>query len=106
MLINSKEIINIINKKKREKKIYKCASDLNTPCIVALFGEDNSRLIAGVRGIGNSEYGVIVYWDEELTEMDTLHIKNCIKMIYRSNGNWRHGYLRLFENELRRRKYL
>lgn len=66
MLINSKEIINIINKKREE--IYKCVSDLNTNCVVTLFGEDNSRLIAGVKGIGNSEYGDIVYWDEELTE--------------------------------------
>lgn len=40
-----------------------------------------------------------------IQDMETSHIKNCIKMIYRTNGNWRHGYLRLFENELRKRKY-
>jgi hypothetical protein len=40
-----------------------------------------------------------------IRDMDTNHIKNCIKCIYKSNGNWRPEYLRLFENELRRRKY-
>jgi hypothetical protein len=39
-----------------------------------------------------------------IRDMDTNHIKNCIKCIYKSNGNWRPEYLRLFENELRRRK--
>lgn len=41
-----------------------------------------------------------------IKDMDTSHIKNCIKMIYRSNGTWRHQYLRYFEAELRRRKFL
>lgn len=41
-----------------------------------------------------------------IKDMDTSHIKNCIKMIYRSNGTWRHQYLRYFEAELRRREYL
>lgn len=41
-----------------------------------------------------------------IQDMDTSHIKNCIKMIYRSNGTWRHQYLRYFEEELRKRKYL
>jgi hypothetical protein len=40
-----------------------------------------------------------------IEDMDTNHIKNCIKMIYKSNGRWRHEYLRLFEKELRNRKY-
>jgi hypothetical protein len=40
-----------------------------------------------------------------IRDMETTHIKNCIKMIYRSNGQWRHSYLRLFESELRRRKF-
>lgn len=40
-----------------------------------------------------------------IKDMNTSHIKNCIKMIYKSNGTWRHQYLRYFENELRRRKY-
>jgi hypothetical protein len=40
----------------------------------------------------------------EISNMNTSHIKNCIKMIYRYNGNWRHRYLRLFEKELRKRK--
>lgn len=39
-----------------------------------------------------------------IKDMDTSHIKNCIKMIYRSNGKWRHQYLRYFEAELRKRK--
>lgn len=41
-----------------------------------------------------------------IQNMDTSHIKNCIKMIYRHNGTWRPQYLRYFEAELRRRKYL
>ena len=41
-----------------------------------------------------------------IKDMDTSHIKNCIKMIYRSNGTWRHQYLRYFEAELRKRKFL
>lgn len=41
-----------------------------------------------------------------IRDMETSHIKNCIKMIYRSNGTWRHQYLRYFEAELRKRKYL
>lgn len=41
-----------------------------------------------------------------IQDMNTSHIKNCIKMIYRSNGTWRPQYLRYFEAELRKRKYL
>lgn len=40
-----------------------------------------------------------------ISEMDTQHIKNCIHLIYKRNGNWRHQYLRLFEDELRKRKF-
>lgn len=40
-----------------------------------------------------------------IQDMDTSHIKNCIKMIYRSNGTWRPQYLRYFEEELKKRKY-
>ena len=41
-----------------------------------------------------------------IQDMDTSHIKNCIKMIYRHNGMWRHQYLRYFEKELHKRKFL
>ena len=41
-----------------------------------------------------------------IRDMDILHIKNCIKMIYRYNDTWRDQYLRYFEAELRKRKYL
>lgn len=41
-----------------------------------------------------------------IRDMETSHIKNCIKMIYKSNGTWRHQYLRYFEAELRKRKHL
>lgn len=41
-----------------------------------------------------------------IRDMETSYIKNCIKMIYRSNGTWRHQYLRYFEAELRKRKFL
>lgn len=40
-----------------------------------------------------------------IKDMETSHIKNCIHMIHRKNGTWRHQYLRYFENELRRRKH-
>lgn len=48
-------------------------------------------------GAGNKRY-IIEY-------MQTSHIKNCIKMIYRKNSNWRQEYLPLFQNELLRRKW-
>lgn len=41
-----------------------------------------------------------------LQDMDTSHIWNCIKMIHRSDNTWRKGYLKYFEEELRRRKFL
>ena len=41
-----------------------------------------------------------------IRDMETSYIKNCIKMIYKSNGTWRHQYLRYFEAELRKRKFL
>lgn len=41
-----------------------------------------------------------------IQDMDTSHINNCIKMIHKRNGMWRHQYLRYFEAELRKRKYL
>lgn len=41
-----------------------------------------------------------------IRDMETSHIKNCIKIIYRKNGTWRHQYLKYFETELRIRKEL
>lgn len=41
-----------------------------------------------------------------IQDMDTSHIKNCIKMIYKSNGTWRHQYLKYFAKELTKRKFL
>lgn len=48
-------------------------------------------------GAGNRRY-IIEY-------MTTQHIKNCMHMIYKKNGTWRHEYLQLFQNELLRRKW-
>lgn len=41
-----------------------------------------------------------------IQDMDTSHIKNCMKMIYKRNGNWRTQYLKYFKEELMKRKYL
>lgn len=41
-----------------------------------------------------------------IRDMTTQHIKNCIRMIYRRNGTWRNQYLRHFEAELRKRKFI
>ena len=41
-----------------------------------------------------------------IKDMDTSHIKHCIKMIYESNGTWRYPYLKYFKAELITRKYL
>lgn len=40
-----------------------------------------------------------------IQHMDTSHIKNCIKKIYRSNGTWRSQYLPFLREELLKRKY-
>lgn len=40
-----------------------------------------------------------------VSQMRTSHIKNCIKMIYKSNGTWRRNFLRFFEEELRYRHW-
>lgn len=40
-----------------------------------------------------------------IKDMKTTHIKNCLKMIYRSNGNWRREYLRALQRELLRRRW-
>lgn len=41
-----------------------------------------------------------------IQKMDTSHIKNCMRMIYRSNGTWRREYLPYFKDELIKRKHL
>ena len=41
-----------------------------------------------------------------IEDMSTKHIKNCLKLIYKRNGNWRREFIRPFECELRRRKYV
>lgn len=40
-----------------------------------------------------------------IEDMSTSHIKNCLKLIYKNNGNWRQNFIRPFECELRKRKY-
>ena len=40
-----------------------------------------------------------------IKDMDTSHIKHCIKMIYESNGTWKYPYLKYFKAELITRKY-
>lgn len=80
---------------------------LEDQALEALQREENDDLIPGVLYIPKyypawkQADGTII----AIKDMDTKHIKNCIKMIYKRNGTWRHQYLRLFEIELRRRKY-
>lgn len=40
-----------------------------------------------------------------IEDMTTPHIKAALHKIYKSNGTWRREYLRIFENELRKRKF-
>lgn len=39
-----------------------------------------------------------------IRDMVTPHIRHCIRKIYKSNGMWRHKYLRYFMEELYKRK--
>lgn len=41
-----------------------------------------------------------------IKDMETSHIKNCMKMIYRTNSTWRRQYLPYFKDELLKRKLL
>lgn len=62
MLINTKEIISIINKKR--EKIHKCVSNFRNKgvfCLTTLVDENNELLTVGTDGTGSSEYGDIVY---------------------------------------------
>ena len=77
------------------------------------YGSDydkDTKVLNGVEHI--VEHHVVPAWRMNdgnliaIKDMKTSHIKNCIKMIYRKNGTWRHQYLRYFENELKRRKML
>ena len=71
--------------------------------------DDDVRVLNGIEHI--VEHHVVPAWRMNngeliaIKDMETSHIKNCIRMIYRKNGTWRHQYLRYFENELRRRKH-
>lgn len=40
-----------------------------------------------------------------IKDMETNHIKNCIKMIYRSNRQWRREYLPALRRELTKRRW-
>lgn len=40
-----------------------------------------------------------------IKDMETSHIENCIKMINRSNGNWRREYLPALQRELIKRRH-
>lgn len=40
-----------------------------------------------------------------IKDMETSHIKNCLKMIYRSNGQWRREYLPALQRELTKRRW-
>lgn len=80
------------------------------------YGQNNNQFLRGsdfdIDSTNDVEFISIPAWRMKdgnliaIQDMDTSHIKNCIKMIYRHNGTWRHQYLRYFEAELRKRKYL
>lgn len=71
--------------------------------------EEDIKVLNGVIHI--TEHYVVPAWRQAdgiiipIKDMETSHIKNCIHMIHRKNGTWRHQYLRYFENELRRRRH-
>lgn len=70
--------------------------------------DEDVKVLNGVVHI--VEHYAVPAWvtaDNELIaikDMETSHIKNCIRMIYRKNGTWRQQYLRYFKAELLRRK--
>lgn len=72
MLIDTKTIISIINRKR--EVILECLEYTNDFLSqVTLYDEKNERLISGFGKIGDSEYGDCVYFDEEVTEGDFEH---------------------------------
>lgn len=40
-----------------------------------------------------------------IKDMETNHIENCLRMIYRSKGNWRREYLNALQDELIKRRW-
>lgn len=69
MLINTKEIISIINRKR--EVILECLEYTNNFLSqVTLYDDKNERLISGFGKIGDSEYNDCVYFDEEVKEAD------------------------------------
>lgn len=66
--------------------------------------------IQGVYHIKEDGHYIPVWFTAEnecipIREMETSHIQNCIRRIYRKNGTWRHQYLRLFEYVIRKRRW-
>lgn len=73
---------------------------------VTLFGSDSTPLKEDEEFIPTSiwrtRHGNLI----AIKDMSTSHIKNCIKMIHRSNDTWRYQYLKYFEIELHKRNSL
>lgn len=69
MLINTKEIISIINRKR--ETILECLDNVGDFLAqVTLYDDKNERLISGFGRIGDSEYNNCVEFDTEVTEKD------------------------------------
>lgn len=71
------------------------------------FGLEDLTLAAVYKQQENIDKGIWIGSDGTkylISKMQTSHIKNCIKMIQRSNYYWRPEYLEPLTQELKRRQ--
>lgn len=60
-----------------------------------------------IRAMNNASHGLWITKDGRylhVSEMETSHIENCIRMLERNNSPFKKYYIPMFENELRARK--
>ena len=71
------------------------------------FGLEDLAMAAAYEQQENIERGIWIAKDGTkylISKMQTSHIKNCIRMIQRSNYYWRPEYLEPLTQELKRRQ--